>query len=140
MRARNGLLVEMLRAVPKQRKINQVHDLWHTYASYLSCSMRSIEEIPGNLPAPRGMAIGGAGRVELPPRTSPPSTHLKPKAKHHSTCTRIVSKHCIAAISPLTVVDVTCMRGKSDDNHRTQTDGNQERRRLVGTSTRGSWC
>ena len=116
------LLVEMLRAVPKQRKINQVHDLWHEYAPYLSCSMRSIEEIPGNLPAPRGMAIGGAGRVELPLRTSPPSIHLQTKENHHSTCTRIVSKHGFAAFSPLTVVDVTCMRGKSHNRDSKRND------------------
>ena len=55
--------------------------------------MRSIEEISGNLPAPRGMAIGGAGRVELPLRTSPPSIHLQTKAHHHSTCIRARAVH-----------------------------------------------
>lgn len=90
MRARNGLLVKMLRAVPKQRKINQVHGRWHTCASYLSCSMRSIEEIPGNLPAPKrhGDWWGRSCRaspshvtsVDSPANQSTPSQYMHTRA------------------------------------------------------------
>ena len=44
------------------------------------------------------------------------------KENHHSTCTRIVSKHGFAAFSPLTVVDVTCMRGKSHNRDSKRND------------------